>query len=363
MNQRKIIVSGSPFEQGVQHGKAFASLIQENITYIQAFLQSSKIDLNLYQEYTNRNADFLKKSQPEQWEEITGIAVGSQLPLKDIVLINIPTYFIKNNFSQECSMLLAKGPATVDGKTYLIKNRDMDMTVHQVMVEYHYPDGSCITEVGGAGIITYPAIGINQAGLAITSTGTATGVPSNITVTEKNTLSPAAFSSEHIFVNLHHILRSCKTVSETLEFLNEYPRMNGLNIIVADETTAAVVETTPTEYQVQWVDNTGLLFRTNHYCLGNYTSYNLSPKEYPSTFARYERIQSLTEHGKKLRFQDLFKIMSDHKNSPLNSICRHPNGQSQTRTVSCSIIILEDRELFSTPGNPCEHFGYSTCHC
>ena len=97
MNQRKIIVSGSPFEQGVQHGKAFASLIQENITYIQAFLQSSKIDLNLYQEYTDRNADFLKKSQPEQWEEITGIAVGSQLPLKDIVLINIPTYFIKNN--------------------------------------------------------------------------------------------------------------------------------------------------------------------------------------------------------------------------------------------------------------------------
>ena len=68
-------------------------------------------------------------------------------------------------------MLLARSGSTLDGLTYLIKNRDMEMMEHQAAIEYLYPDGKTVLEVNGAGIITYPAIGLNNNGLAVTSTG------------------------------------------------------------------------------------------------------------------------------------------------------------------------------------------------
>lgn len=358
-NSFKVTVFGSPYEQGAQQGEEFRILIQENVRYIKHDLLSSGLNQAAYQEATVRNKTFICKTNPEQWEEICGIADGSGLSLDDILLINIPTYFMKSSFPQECSMFLVKGNRTSDGKTYLVKNRDMEMTVHQVTVEYHYPNGNSIIEVGGAGIITYPAIGINNFGLAVTSTGTSTGIPSEIAPTKCSACEE--YSSCHIFVNLHHLLHNCRTVTDILDLLKDYPRMNGLNILASDETQSAVIETTKNGYQVQWVDESGILFRTNHYCLGEYTAYNLTHEQYPSTYARYNRIETLLNgQKKKLRVQDLFQIMSDHENEPENAICRHATVEAKTRTVSCSVIVLEDREILTTPGNPCEHLVHAS---
>lgn len=355
-NIRKVSVYGTPYEQGLQQGRAFCRLIRENIQFIKSDLQQKSLNMERYQELTMRNALFLQHSEPEQWEEMRGIAAGAEVAFEDILTINVPTYFMQNSFRQECSMLLARRNATVDGCTYLIKNRDMEMTVHQVTVEYHYPDGTAIAEVGGAGIITYPAIGVSSAGLTVTSTGTSTGIPTGTDGAPKGAAQEDDFGTSHIFVNIHHLLRNCQTTQDVLAYLNTYPRLNGLNLIAADETSAAVIETNRKDFLVQWVDDSGVLFRTNHYCIGDYVAENMDRASYPSTYLRYERIEELLSQCKrKLRFQDLVRIMSDHENSPINGICRHANPSSSARTVSCSICCLEDRELFNTPGNPCEH--------
>ena len=65
-------------------------------------------------------------------------------------------------------MLCVRGQAAADGCTYIIKNRDMGMPMEQALVRHIYPDGQEIIEVGGAGILTYPAVGINSHGLAVT---------------------------------------------------------------------------------------------------------------------------------------------------------------------------------------------------
>lgn len=344
---RKIVVSGTPYEQGVRQGEAFRDLIQNNITAVREDLEKSELNIERYENLTLRNAAFLSRAQPDQWEEMKGIAVGAEVPFDDILLINVPTYFLKSCCGQECSMILARGNATADGLTYLVKNRDMSIQIEQVTVEYHYPDGTSIAEVGGAGIVTYPALGVNSAGLTVTSTGF---------WSPKVDVCLDDVDSRHIFVNLHHLLRSCSTTEEALKFLDSYPRMNGLNLIAADEKSAVLVETTRNDYLVQWADESGILYRTNHYMLGEHVVLNKEFEEYPSTFMRYKRIgQMLSENKRKIRFQDLVRIMSDHENSPINGICRHANPLAPAETVSCSICCLEDRELFNTPGNPCEH--------
>lgn len=343
---RKVTVTGTPYQQGVAQGETFRSLIQFNVNIVKEDLQKSNLNMDRYNDITKRNASFLMKDQPQQWEELQGIAAGSNLSFDDILLINVPTYFLKDACAQECSMLLVRGNATLDGFTYLAKNRDMGMHIEQVTVKYCYPDGSSIAEVGGAGIVTYPALGVNNDGLTVTSTGF---------WSPKVKMYLDDVDNRHIFVNLHHLLRYCTTTKDVLKFLDTYPRMNGLNLIAADENSAVLVETTRDEYLLQWADESGILYRTNHYMLGDHKKLNKEFDEYPSTFLRYERIgKMLSTNEHKFRFQDILRILSDHENSPVNGICRHPSDLAQARTVSCTICCLEDRELFNTPGNPCE---------
>lgn len=351
---RKITVTGGPYEQGVQQGSGFGSLIHENIINIKTSLEESSLNMEKYHEMSERNAEFLRRCCPAQWEEMKGIADGAGVPFKDILMINVPTYFMKSSFAQDCSMLLARGTATMDGLTYLIKNRDMEMMEHQVSVEYKYPDGNSIIEVNGAGIITYPAIGLNSSGLTITSTGF---------WSPKTEIVMEDIDKCHIFVNLHHLLQACHSTGEVLEALDTYPRMNGLNIIAADRESAVLIETTRDGCLCEWADERGILYRTNHFCLGDHVKENPDRESYLSTYLRYERIgEMLSEKRGKLRFQDLISIMSDHKNGPVNTICRHASSQAVTETVSCSITVLEDGELYTTPGNPCEHLIHlKTC--
>ena len=189
--------------------------------------------------------------------------------------------------------------------------------------------------------------GLNNNGLAVTSTGF---------WSPKTEIDMEDIDCCHIFVNIHHLLEKCSCTGDVLEMLKTYPRMNGLNMIAADRQGAVLIETTKDGYLCRWADESGILFRTNHYCLGEHVYQNPDRDKYLSTFLRYERIEEMLKQQKnRLRFQDLLKIMSDHVNGPVNAICRHPNTYGRTETVSCSIIVLEDGELFTTPGNPCEH--------
>ena len=114
---RKIVVSGSPYERGRQQGEFLKPLIHENINNIIDRLSSSVLDIGRYREITVRNAEFLKNRCPEQWEEMEGIAKGADASFDDILTINIPSYFMKDTFAEDCSMLLARSGSTLDGLT------------------------------------------------------------------------------------------------------------------------------------------------------------------------------------------------------------------------------------------------------
>ena len=340
-------VSGTPFERGVQQGQELSAAIRRNLETVHRKLEQEKVDMEAYQRFVSRNLKFFQNSRPEMYEELQGIAQGSGLPLNDILLLNIHAYFLCESFrhiTQECSMLCVRGKATADGCTYIIKNRDMTMPLEQALIHHVYSDGLEIIEVGGAGILTYPAVGINSHGLAVTTTGF---------WSEKDPTRTERVEEADIFLNVRVLLTTCKTAAEAVEFCRTAPRMNGLNVIAADPSEAYLVEMTADEIYVEKDEGQGVLYRTNHLVSGQLSHYNPPPENYPSTRKRYERItQMVEERYGSLRFQDLYRIMSDHVNEP-NCICRHPQEGAPGATVSCTLCAVEDFEVWTTLRNPC----------
>ena len=343
-------VKGTPYEQGVQEGEQLRDVIARNIGTVERSLVDNHMDSERYRTFVARNLEFMRRAHQDIYDEMRGIADGAQIPFDKIVRLNIPAYFMDEYFSQECSMLMVRGKATADGNTYVIKNRDMSMYIEQAVIRREYPDGLKMVEINGAGTVTYPACGMNSYGLGVTNTGFwSSKAPSDV----------ERVDSAHIFLNSHILLYHCKSAKEALEQVKNTPRMNGLNVILVDTRDAYCVEMTKDDVFVQEDDGSGVFYRSNHYISEKFSHLNPSPEEYMSTFARYERIGELVqERYGKLRFQDLFRIMSDHKNG-VNAICRHPQGSVLSQTISCSMFVLEDREAWTTIGNPCEHLKFT----
>ena len=47
---KKVVVSGTPYEQGVQEGKAFQKLIHQNVQLVREDLEKSHLNMDKYNE-------------------------------------------------------------------------------------------------------------------------------------------------------------------------------------------------------------------------------------------------------------------------------------------------------------------------
>ena len=190
-------VKGTPYEQGVMQGTELREVILHNIREVGKKMASDHVDMVRYEEFVKKNAAFLKQAHSDIFEEMKGISDGAEIPFDDILMLNIPAYFMTGYFNQECSMIMARGKATADGCTYVIKNRDMSTYIEQAVIEREYPDGLKIVEINGAGTVTYPASGMNSYGVGVTTTGFwSAKAPSDLEAAEYS----------HIFLNVHLLL-------------------------------------------------------------------------------------------------------------------------------------------------------------
>ena len=351
MAQPVVKVYGTPYEQGVQQGEALKSVIDYNVGILNKRIHMPGIRSQEYIDFTLRNAEFLQNKHPNLMDEIRGIADGSGHSQDEILFVNIPTYFLMSHFKEECSMLLCRGPATEDGKTYLIKNRDMGMHLEQALIERHFDNGTSVVCTEAAGTVTYPACGMNNSGLAIATTGF---------WSDKEPTAMDRIGEAHVFVNERTLLEECRTAKEALEALETYPRMNAINLIIADEKDAYIVEVGRDDMVVVPDDGSGVLYRTNHEMTPERMHLNMPRVDPSSTYCRYDRIGELVKESYgHIRFQDLYRIMSDHENGRYG-ICRHPDEETQAMTISTTLSVIEDRECWTTIWNPCESLRHTS---
>jgi isopenicillin-N N-acyltransferase-like protein len=343
-----LYLKGTPYEQGRQLGKGAADLIRENL--MRARTQRKEVtsgrDLTDYDAVTRRNEQWVALVFPELLEEITGIAEGAEVDYLDLLNMNLNSQLSYVYSTElECTQALAMGPATIDGKTYIGKTRDLSRgPVLQVVLHREYEDGGYTNELKTAGRMTI-LDGINQHGVSLTCSGQ---------WSPRVRVDVSRANSAWLLMNLQPILRYAKSADEAVRMIEEQPRASGMNVLVADEDKAVALEVTDRVVR-RFEPKDGLLVRTNHFFSPDLQSIAPTFEENRSTHDRHTRAGEILRgrHG-RIGALDILRLLSDHSEPPMESICRHGDVEGQSRTYAATINCPQDRTMWVTLGNPCE---------
>jgi isopenicillin-N N-acyltransferase-like protein len=346
-DSKVLYLKGTPYEQGKQLGRGAAEQIRENMRRAALFRDqvAAGRDQADYHALTRQNERWVATVYPELLDELSGIAEGANVDYGDLLSMNLNTH-ISHIYSATlaCTQVLATGPATADGKTYIGKTRDLAKgPLLAVLLQREYDDGSFINEVHTAGRMTIPD-GVNEHGVAVTCSG-------QWSPRVKVDLRRA--DSAWMTLNLQIALRQAKTIGEAIEILREQPRASGMQVLVADGTRAAALEVTDDQLHVFEPDD-GLLVRTNHYFSPELAHLRPTREENHGTFDRYERAREIVEERQgAIGMTDLLRVLSDHAEPPKESICRHGDGDPEGRTIAATFVCPEERIVWTTLGPPC----------
>ena len=344
---RVVYLHGTPHEQGRQLGEAAGDLIRENIAEATRLCDQIAADLNrsAYRAMTLRNEAWVAREFPELLDELHGIAAGAEMDYPDLLDLNVNTdvaYARAYSELQDCTQILAMAPATVDGKTYVGKTRDLRLgPKRHVLLHREYDDGTFRNEFQIAGQLTLP-VGVNSHGVALTTSGQwSPRIVVDLTRADR---------AWHI-LNLQPLLRHARSVDDVIR---EQPRVCGMLLVASDPVRSVALEVTGDEVYVFEVED-GLLARTNHFLGPRFRHLAPTVEENRGTFDRHARACALaTQRHGSIGMHDVLRILSDHAEPPVQSICRHPAPDQAGATYAATIICPQDRRMWALFGNPCE---------
>ena len=342
-----LYLTGSPYEQGKQLGNGAADLIRENLALTRTQRQEvvTGRDRTDYDVITRRNEKWVAQEFPELLDEIAGIAEGAEVDHGELLSMNLnPHLTYVHAATLECTQVLALGSATVDGKTYVGKTRDLQRgPTRQVVLHREHADGGFTNELTPAGRMTI-LDGINQHGLSLTCSGQ---------WSSRVRVDMARADSAWLLLNLQPILRNARSADEAVRMIKEQSRASGMIVLAADESRAVALEVTDREVR-EFEPENDLLVRTNHFCSPDFRHLTPTFEEYRSTYDRRARAgQILEERRGRIGPLDILRILSDHAEPPMESICRH-GGDGKSQTYAATINCPQDRTMWVTIGNPCE---------
>ena len=291
-------------------------------------------------------------------EEFQGMADIISVPIKDLQLYafaigDATDAIADNNPSTEgCTNVVVASEHTVDGQPLVLKNRDVSGAALRPQAAVTYPgigDRHGFTTISTCGSVLVFQ-GVNDKGLVAANTFVDVDTDTD---------------SEREILNgtlVRRILEECTTVSDARTFVSERPldRIQGLTLVLADNTDTALLEIDPLAEEIRDVSGS-IVARTNHFI--ETTDQSDATK---STTKRFVRANELIDgFSDNVSQTELFTIADDHDNGPgSNSICRH--GDSSPYQVGCSTTVSTNIYRGGVPtcygfiGNPCQSSSIET---
>lgn len=361
MPKLKIIEVSGPtaLERGTAYGRAAADLIGQALTYYaQAFeLQTGRTwaEILTLSEPWER---LISTEYPELFEEMTGIARGAQVPVREIVVLNCRGEIVydaelyrRGRQEQEeapdgCTSYSLTEQAASDGHVYTGQNWDWRHAVRDTIVILRIvqpPKPTVIMQVEAGQIGRH---GANSHGFALNANGLGgrfddtVGVPQTI---------------------IRRLVLDSASVADALEVLVKTRAHIASNALLTDRSGFSIdLETTPGAHGWEYPTG-GLLVHGNHYqaFVPPQLAANHRPVS-PDSLLRVPRAaRGLREAATATDVRKaIHTAMSDHLGSP-DSLCGHPDDRlgelSQWSTLLSSCVDLTTGEYYVTPGTPCEH--------
>ena len=341
---REIEVGGLPRELGRQLGEAAREEIQGFAEIALARVNKTvSISRQRALAIAQKSAEYAERYSYDMMEELRGMSEGANVPLEEILLLQVRNQLRSEKAGGCTSLSLA--PVLNGGGAMVAQNWDHDPALDPfTIVLVRRPAGKpALMNITQAGLIAY--IGFNDAGIGLCL----------------NTL-PAP--SREVGVPHYFTVRGiyeATSLPGAVDAVRRAERAIAANIMLATPQGPADLEVTLDEVFVLG-EKRGLVTHANHCLHAQLADVNDAFAELIQSHSRQARIDKLlrTDRG-PLGLHALKKALADHEGYP-RSICRHPNDDPETgywQTVFSVIIEADQRRMHVARGTPCDH-AYET---
>jgi isopenicillin-N N-acyltransferase-like protein len=365
-------LSGSSYNQGVQHGEALRERIRDNLdVYFDRFKREAKLERESVLEWAGMLARNIERLSPSYFEGMRGIAHGSGFDFLEIAALNVRYEILYFQFGEVglaeegltreaeleriragahlnpgmvdgCTTFAVAPDASANGHLLIGQNWDWIPQVHGAVLHTVHDDGLETLAFTEAGIFG-GKLGLNSAGVGLCING----------LTSMDDDWSRDVRPTH--VRCYEILRS-STFEDAVKIVTEEFRACSVNLLVAQAPNSAIdLEAAPNGV-MQLPCARGVLAHANHFVDPGVLGISEPPNERrPHSYHRHTRMTDLLETRRPLSVEDLQAILRDHEGYP-DSICRHENmddpPEERYITVTGAIMDLETRELWLTDGPP-----------
>jgi isopenicillin-N N-acyltransferase-like protein len=345
-----LYLSGTPYEQGLQHGQRLKDRIAHNIqVYFERF--ESEVGLS-HAEVLARAVKYgeaIATQSPDYFAGMRGVAEGSGFDFDQLLALNVRheiLYYQRsaNAMGDGCTSFAVLLSASANGHLLMGQNWDWIPQVQGAVLHTVKPDGLEAISFTEAGIVG-GKIGLNSAGLGLAVNGLHT------------TDDDWSRLSKPFHVRCYEILRA-RALEAATQVVTGSERACSTNFLIAQiPDRVADIEAAPDQTRTLGPEN-GCLVHTNHFLDPDALGVVEPPREgSSSTHHRLDRLRELLAAKRPLGVEAIQGFLRDHKANP-HSVCRHedpdlPPGE-RYRTVTSVVMDLHTRELYLSDGPPCQ---------
>ena len=342
-------LDGSPFEQGLQHGRALGDLIAHNLDlYFDRFSREARLSSEDVLARATLYLSAISAQNADYFDGLRGVADGSGFTLEQIAALNVRyelMYYELGRIAMAdgCTAFAVAPPTSANGHLLLGQNWDWIPNVRCALLHTVEPSGLRTLSLTEAGIVG-GKVGLNSAGLGLAINGLTT------------TGDDWSRLSKPFHVRCYEILRS-DDLDRAARVVTDTPRACSSNFLIAQIPDRIVdLEAAPDQVHLLTCAS-GNLVHTNHFvdptALGIVeTASELGPDSYD----RLARLARLFGTERPVALEDVLRYLGDHQGYP-NSICRHEDPcdppDERYATVASVVMDLVDRVMLVSDGQPC----------
>jgi len=246
-----LILRGSPYDMGYQHGSLLRREVRASVKNIMEFadrrLRVPGIGRMIVRGKLDRAWSKMKPFVPDRYlEEMQGLADGAAIPLRTLQRVHA----IPDITSVTCASAAAAGAATRDGRLIQIRNLDWAIQSgiqrYAVLLVHHPKTGRPFVNISWLGFIGVIS-GINRQGISVAEIGAETqdtnlqGIPMPFL--------------------LRRVLEESDDLAQAVKIIQTGPRTVGYNYVIADAKArnAVALETTRQHFAAFWMDKEAIV--------------------------------------------------------------------------------------------------------
>jgi isopenicillin-N N-acyltransferase-like protein len=341
-------LTGTPYEQGRQHGAALREAIAENMAiYFTRFERELRLTRDETLRRAMRYAEAIALQSPSYAAGMRGVADGSGFSYAEIAALNVRYelfyyQFGVNAVADGCTAFAVLPEASADGHLLIGENWDWVVGVRGAVLHSSEPDGLEVLCFSEAGIVG-GKIGLNSAGVGLLING--------LTSNDDDW----ARLHRPFHMRCYEILRS-RTLAAAARVVTEGDRSCSGNFLIAQAPGQALnIETAPRATRATGCVG-GCLAHANHFDDPAALGVSEPPVEKnPHSLTRQARMTELLSR-RPLALGDLQAALRDHQGHPY-SICFHVDPEEPPEehymTVISAIMDLHAGTLYLSDGPPC----------